>query len=226
MSCGVAIFVKTPQLTPVKTRLWPCLGRSRAEALYRISAKAVASVVAQAGPVTKAQAYWAVAEEAAVHVEFWESIPCLAQGEGGLGERMAHVYAALRRRHYAAILVGADAPQITASHLRRATDWLDNSESRLVIGPAEDGGFWLFGGNCPLPASAWSQVHYSATDTAAQFVRAMDGVGPWRTLETLRDIDTARDLEPALAALTLLDMPTPAQAQLSAWLANLPELYA
>jgi rSAM/selenodomain-associated transferase 1 len=219
MSCGVAIFVKTPSLSPVKTRLWPDIGRHRAEALYLISAEAVASVAQQARGM---QPYWAVAESGALHTDAWLDLPHLPQGDGSLGERMAHVYQLLRKRHHAAILVGADAPQLTAGALCRAADWLSCVESRLVMGRAGDGGFWLFGGNEALPDRAWTGVRYSVADTATQFARAMQASGRWLELETLRDIDTAADIPHVLSSLSALHAPTAAQICLADWLAKLP----
>lgn len=220
--CGVAIFVKTPSLSPVKTRLWPGIGRRWAEALYLLSAEAVASVAQRAAGV---QPYWAVAEAAALHSDAWIDLPHLPQGEGSLGERMAHIYRLLRKRHLAALLIGADAPQLTATSLSKAADWLSCVESRLVLGRAQDGGFWLFGGNCPLSDGAWTSVRYSAPDTAAAFVRAMHTGGCWLELESLRDIDTAGDLPHAMASLAALEAPTAAQLRLAQWLAplSLPE---
>jgi hypothetical protein len=226
MSCGVAIFVKTPALSPVKTRLWPGIGQRQAEALYLLSAEAVASVVQQADGDLRIQPYWAVAEAAALHTDAWTDLHHLPQGAGGLGERMAHVYRLLRQRHHAAILVGADAPQLTTGELRKAVAWLSCAESRLVIGRAHDGGFWLFGGNTPLVDRAWTEVRYSAPDTATQFIGAMQPSGRWLEhhwleLDTLRDIDTAADIGPVLASLAALDAPTPAQLRLLDWLQRL-----
>lgn len=222
MGCGVAIFVKTPTLSPVKTRLWPGIGRRRAEALYLLSAEAVASVARQAGGV---QPYWAVAETAAMHSNAWLDLPHLSQGEGSLGERMAHVYRQLRQRHHAAVLIGADAPQLSAASLLKAAEWLSCTNSRLVLGRADDGGFWLFGGNSHLPDQAWTSVRYSAPDTAMEFTRAMRGGGHWLELESLRDIDAADDIPRALASLAAINAPTAAQVRLLRWLTSpaLPE---
>lgn len=213
--CGLAIFVKTPALSPVKTRLWPGIGRARAEVLYRLAAAAVASVARQAEGV---QPYWAVAEADALHSDAWADFPHLAQGEGGLGERMARVYRLLRQRHRAALLIGADSPQLAAQSLARAAAWLQESADRLALGRAEDGGFWLFGGNRPLADAAWTRVRYSAPDTAASFARAMHGQGDWLELERLCDIDTAGDIPRAAAALAALPAPTAAQTRLLGWL--------
>ncbi|MBS0212012.1 MAG: DUF2064 domain-containing protein [Proteobacteria bacterium] len=213
MSCGIAIFVKTPALSPVKTRLWPQIGRSRAEALYMASADAVASVVRQAGADASITAYWAVAEALVLRAEYWADLPRLQQGGGGLGQRMDRVYRTLRHRHHAAILLGADSPQLKLNELHRAAQWLASLEPRLVIGRAEDGGFWLFGGNTPIPPQPWAQVPYSTATTGQHFVQAMDALGHWLELEPLRDLDTAADLLPVLSKLEAIHAPTAAQAR-------------
>lgn len=218
MNCGIGIFVKTPSLSPVKTRLWPGLGRRCSEALYLIAAEAVASVAAAAQRRAGVQPYWAVAEAEALHSDAWIDLPHLPQGAGSLGSRMAQVYRMLRLRHHGAILVGADTPQLVPATLERAADWLASVEPRLVIGCAQDGGFWLFGGNVALPDSAWMSPKYSSDATADQFIAAMQGFGHWLQLETLRDIDTAMDLPNVHAHLSQLAAPTDAQRRLLDWL--------
>ena len=222
MSCGIAIFVKTPSLSPVKTRLWPGLGQPRAQALYLASASAVASVAEAAQRGGSVQAYWAVAEDVALTADAWRGLPQLPQGDGSLGARMAQVYRLLRQQHRGAVLIGADTPQLAAGALERAAHWLQSDEPQLVIGRAQDGGFWLFGGNAALPESAWLEPRYSTAGTADEFIAAMRGQGRWLQLETLRDIDTADDLPQVRAQLAALETPTQAQRQLLAWLETLP----
>lgn len=224
MSCGIGIFVKTPSLSQVKTRLWPGLGRQCSEALYLVSAEAVASVAERAQQHAGVQPYWAVAEAAAMHSDAWIDLPHVSQGTGSLGQRMAQVYRMLRLRHHGAILIGADTPQLVPEALERAAHWLASVESRLVIGRAKDGGFWLFGGNVALPDGAWTSPHYSTADTADQFVAAMQGYGQWLQLETLRDIDTVTDLPDVHAHLSQLAAPTQAQRRLVDWLDALPSV--
>lgn len=219
--CGLAILVKTPALSAVKTRLWPAIGQQQATRLFEASADATRSVVARTMSHCSVQGYWAVAEAAAVHQKRWTGLPTIAQGDGGLGERMAQAYNQLRLDHHCAILIGADSPQLPASALQAAVGWLDSSEPRLVIGPAEDGGFWLFGANVELPGAAWTQSEYSSPDTASGFRTAMDQYGKWLDLPTLRDVDRADDI-PALADdLSQLVDPTAEQRSLLALLERL-----
>lgn len=221
MKCAVAIFVKTPGHSPVKSRLWPDLGRTDAERLHWGSAAAVGSVVTRAGVDGTICGYWAIAEPLELAATAWPGLAHVAQGEGGLGLRMATVYRSLQARHGAAILIGADAPQLDTGLLRRAAEWLQSSSARLVIGPAFDGGFWLFGGNRELPESDWTGIDYSKPTTAMAFTAAMDGQGDWLELDALRDIDGLADIDPVRQQLAALEDPTPEQARLARLLGEL-----
>lgn len=219
MSGAVAIFVKTPGWSALKTRLAAVTGESYAHEWYRMAADAVASVALRARSTHGITPYWAVAEAGAEST--WTGLPTIAQGDGDLGARMARVHSALVERHGFAMLIGADAPQLTADALGRAAHWLDDRESpepRQVLGPAADGGFWLYGSNRSIPADAWSRVAYSQPDTATQFRNAMQQYGRWQALEQLTDADRASDLKPVQQALQLLADPTAQQRTLAQWM--------
>lgn len=221
MSGGLAIFVKTPSISPIKTRLAARIGATDAEAFHRRSADAVVSVALQAQARGGALAYWAIAEQAALQSDAWAGLPTLAQGSGGLGARMRSVYRQLLERDGFAILLGADTPQLCAGSLLSAAQWLSSTTPRLVIGPALDGGFWLFGGNVALPEAAWLVPTYSQRTTRFEFVQAMDGIGQWLELETLSDVDRMQDVSQVCSDLNALPHPTPEQLALMQWLSHL-----
>lgn len=221
MNGGVAIFVKTPGLSPVKTRLAARIGAQAAEDWHRRAAAAVAEV---AQGIDGLSAYWAVAEPAGRVADAWRGLPLLEQGAGALGERMRRVHAALLARHDFALLLGADTPQLDARHLAEAGAWLDSAEPRLVMGPAADGGFWLLGSNCRPAAADWTRTPCGRADTAAGFREAMDRHGRWRLLPQLTDVDEADDLAAMLGEMAQLPGPLPAQRALAEWTrAALPE---
>ena len=119
MSAGIAIFVKTPGYSPVKSRLAAECGRAYAEAWYLRAAAAVASVARTTAADAKASAstgrWRSPPRSKAVR---GPAFPMLGQGEGGLGERMARVHARagrgarrgrIDRRGHAAAVLGAAA---------------------------------------------------------------------------------------------------------------------
>ena len=219
MGGAIAVFVKTPGFSPVKTRLAAKLGKENAEAFHVASSRSVSSVVQTVSPLADIQSYYAVAEESALNHHYWQDLPCLWQGEGGLGERMAHVYQTLLAKHDFVILVGADIPHMTTQDLLAASSWLPhNEQARLAFGPSVDGGFWLFGGNCKIPDNIWTDVVYSKADTGIQFFNKIEQVGEVKVLASLRDADEVNDLIPLRKALCKLTKPSQAQQELVCFL--------
>jgi rSAM/selenodomain-associated transferase 1 len=208
---ALAIFVKTPGLSPLKTRLAAGIGAERAAHFYLLAVASVAEVAAATMPILTP--YWAVAEAEALAHEMWSGFPVVSQGEGGLGDRLDHVYRTLQERHGSVLLIGADAPQITPDLLVQAA----THARPFVLGPALDGGFWLFGGARPIDASVWRSVTYSVAQTAEQLLQALTGAGDVQFVEALRDVDREDDLEPLRAALDRLPAALDAQMALSRW---------
>ncbi len=215
MSGALALFVKTPGRSPLKTRLAAAIGQQAAEGWYAAACAATLEVVERFERASGAQAYWAVAEDDALDDPRWATLPRIAQGEGGLGARMARVHADLVARHGRGLLVGADAPQLECAMLEEADAWLADAAPRIAIGPSRDGGFWLFGGNRALPPTDWEGVPYSRTDTLQRFRSTMAAHGAWLDVAALRDVDTPDDLAALPAALAALPEPTPAQRRLA-----------
>ncbi|WP_376696700.1 TIGR04282 family arsenosugar biosynthesis glycosyltransferase [Wenzhouxiangella sp. EGI_FJ10305] len=207
---AIAIFVKTPGLSPVKTRLARTLGTEQAEALYLECAATVAEVVGQASP----NVYWAIAEPERQAAAHWPGLAHIAQGPGGLGERMQRVLAALVERHGSGLLLGADAPQIDAALLRRACSWLSCDPPLNACGPARDGGFWTFGANHVPPLERWTRVPYSRPDTLQRFRESIGDETEWLELPMLSDLDTAEDMARVAAELKRLHRPLPSQLAL------------
>jgi uncharacterized protein len=193
MSGSIAIFVKTPAHSPLKTRLASSIGSRAATEWYKAACLAVKSVIKQVQPLTRISAYWAVAEETALRNGIWKDFPALAQGEGSLGERMGRVHRMLVRQHGFGILIGADAPQLSVDDFQKAAAFLHHTSARLVIGPASDGGFWCVGANRRIDMTIWTSVEYSQADTCEKFLAQLSDF-ECMTLRQLTDVDTENDL--------------------------------
>lgn len=210
MSTAIAIFVKTPALSPVKTRLAAGIGNEAAQEFYRISLDAVKETV----KAVEAIAYWAVAEEKGLTDPLWLGFPSLHTGDGGLGERQYYIYETLLANYDRVLLIGADAPQISRDILEQAIIALDTHD--FVIGPARDGGYYLFGGRTKTPQKIWGLVPWSTSETRDQ----LESLLPSKPvhLSMLTDVDTEDDLR-----YMRQEMPehiTPEQALILEWIEN------
>jgi rSAM/selenodomain-associated transferase 1 len=124
---------------------------------------------------------------------------CVAQRGGDLGARMANLAAdLLAAGHSGVLIVGSDLPTVPVSHLAEAARCLAEDAADLVLGPAEDGGYYLVGLRRPAPA-LFSDV---AWGTAAVFevtlarARALDLrvhlLPPWHDVDTTEDLARLR----------------------------------
>ncbi|TAL85661.1 MAG: DUF2064 domain-containing protein [Rhodanobacter sp.] len=216
MTPALAIFVKTPGLSPVKTRLAATVGTAEAIRFHSLAAAATAAVVRRCRP--SLVPYWAVAESGPQARDAWPEFAQTGQGEGDLGVRMHQVYTELQARHGRVLLIGADVPQLTPDLLLAALALLDDEATPYVLGNAFDGGFWLVGGRAPIERGLWVGVPYSQADTAARFRHALTAHGGIASVSTLHDVDDAADLPALAAALATLIDPVPEQRALAGWL--------
>ncbi|WP_428410102.1 TIGR04282 family arsenosugar biosynthesis glycosyltransferase [Hyphococcus sp.] len=195
----VIVFVKTPVAGRVKTRLGAEIGMGRAAALFRLlTQRTIAeSLKGEWRTMLAVDPPWAAHGSA----RFWpHNVARMPQGRGDLGDRMARAFALAPQGP--AVIIGADAPGLRARHLRRAFSALKGADA--VFGPAEDGGYWLVGLNrrCAAP-DLFKAVRWSTKHALADTLKTLPSSFEMRMLETLADVDEAKDLSlmgPAAAA--------------------------
>jgi hypothetical protein len=223
LSAALAIFVKTPGLSPIKTRLARSIGVEAAIEFHRCAAAAVAAVaraaIAQGVDLTP---YWVVAEADAIGHAAWRGFPTVWQGTGKLADRLEQVHDELRARHGRVLLIGADAPQITTAQLAAALAALDDPATPFALGRACDGGFWLLASRAEIPRHVWQAVNYSQPGTAGELASALGTLGNVAALSELTDADTADDLPRLQSELEALPAALPEQRAVCAWIASLP----
>lgn len=183
MEPRLCIFARWPEPGKAKTRLIPALGAAGAASVYskllrHTVAAARASDLEFELRVTGGSA-------TAFTVLFGHDMTVVDQGGGDLGAKLARAGAPV-------ILIGSDAPGLTAALLREAADRLRDHE--VVIGPASDGGYYLIALRDPSPwlfaDMPWSTPQVFP-ETLARL--AHRGITPFMLAE-LTDIDTGEDL--------------------------------
>lgn len=190
MKTAIAIFVKTPGVSPLKTRLAASLGKQKAEHFYQLSLKSIVSTLKKIA----INPYWAIAEKQSLNNPLWSDLNRLHTGEGDLGDRQSHIYHELLKTHDGVILIGADAPQLSIEIIEQAMDALKTHD--YAIGPANDGGYYLLAGQRNIPAKVWSTTPWSDAKTRETLVAQLHSK-PYE-LGMLTDVDTESDLNSML----------------------------
>lgn len=147
--CAIAIMAKAPRVGQAKTRLVPPLSAQDAAALSACFIRDAAENIAAATRQAAVEGYIAFAP-AEAEAEFQ---PLLAPGtqllpsrRPGLGASLYDAAADLLGAGYGSVcLINSDSPTLPTSILVAAARALAPTGDRLVLGPAEDGGYYLIG---------------------------------------------------------------------------------
>jgi rSAM/selenodomain-associated transferase 1 len=187
---ALAVFVKHPTPGAVKTRLAAAIGPEAAARLYRALAEHVLDATTPS-PGEYERLVFFDPREALSEMRNWlPGVRLLAQAEGDLGARMSDAFArAFARGAGRVVLVGTDAPGVSRETVREAFDALDTAD--LVLGPAEDGGYYLVALRTPRPelfaGMAWStpSVREETLARAGAAGLSVRGLAPLHDIDTL-----------------------------------------
>jgi len=188
------IFVKQPEAGRVKTRLGRSIGFEKAARLYAH----LAGFVWQEIRKYEDCEHWVLFEPAsaldAIRIWLPDADRYLVQADGDLGRRLLGAFAAAQdgsRR--GVVAVGSDVPRLRASDLAQAFEALRSHDA--VIGPADDGGYWLIGLSRSFP-EIFKGISWSTSTVAAETIELLEKHGRTYTrLRALRDIDEVSDLD-------------------------------
>jgi len=229
--CAIAVMAKAPRPGAVKTRLVPPLTQEAAAALSAGFLRDMPENITLAAREVAICGYVAHAP-AGFEAEFDGMLAdgtrlVLADGAGvsasrvqGFGRSLLHAAQALfAQGHDAVCLLNSDSPTLPNSILAQSAAALAESGDRIVLGPAEDGGYYLLGMKAPH-IHLFEDIAWSTGEVAAQTrerARALDL--PLVELDPWYDVDDAptllrlcRELASAPPADGLAPYPAPATA--------------
>lgn len=189
------VFTRYPEAGRNKTRLIPMLGAEGAAQLHERMTRltlAWADTLAHAQPID-VQVQFTGADESAMAARFGAQFRYVPQCDGDLGARLEQAIGkAFQEGCQRVVVVGTDCPTLSEGIARRAIDHLADHD--MVLGPAEDGGYYLIGLSKPVPTLfhdiAWS------TDQVLEQTLAAANQSDLRIalLPTLPDVDLPEDL--------------------------------
>lgn len=215
MRTTVCVFAKPPVAGQVKTRLAAELGASNSAELAACFLRDTWRLV---DALPWARAILATTDEAWGSTQVGEE-RTWPQGPGDLGQRIERVLSRALRLTEQALAVGADTPGLPSSLLEDARHALSTQDA--VLGPSEDGGFYVIGlRRCP--AGLFASLPWScATTFESMLARLTESGLTTRVLPRWFDVDRPHDL---WRLDELLQAGTIEARETSAWLAHYRKL--
>jgi rSAM/selenodomain-associated transferase 1 len=143
---AVAIMAKAPQPGQVKTRLCPPLSHRRAAQLYQCFLCDKIAQVNALPRVTPAVSYSPPESQSWFKDLTPPHFMLLPQYGDDLGARLLSTFEQLFQAGYTEVLViDSDTPTLPTAHLEQALSLFAAPQNDVVLGPTEDGGYYLIG---------------------------------------------------------------------------------
>jgi uncharacterized protein len=196
--CALGLMAKVPVAGEVKTRLVPpltageaaalnvCFIRDMAENIDSVTRKETASGLVIYTPTGSESAF-----DGVLPVGF----RLLAQRGTSLGERLCNATDDLFGEGYGAVcLINSDSPTLPQSSLVQAIELLAADGDRVVVGAAEDGGYYLIGLK-HAHANLFHDIAWSTADVLARTRQRAEEIDlPVELLPSWYDVDDAETL--------------------------------
>jgi rSAM/selenodomain-associated transferase 1 len=182
MSCAIGVMAKAPQAGRSKTRLCPPLLPAQAAAMSAAFLRDITENIALAAQKADIRGMIAYAPAGGEHLFdghladgtellLADGTPDMPANVTGFGRCLLHAtQAMLALGHQAACVLNSDSPTLPTEFLVRAARALLEPGDRAVLGPAEDGGYYLLGLKS-AHAHMFADIAWS-TDSVAGATRA------------------------------------------------------
>lgn len=197
-TCALAVMIKAPRAGASKTRLVPPLTPTEAAALsvcfLRDTTASIADVTRDVRAAGVA-VYTPVGAEAAFAGLLPAAFSLLAQRGEAFGDRLLYAAEDLLAVGYESLcLIDSDSPTLPPQLLAAAVNALSRPGDRVVLGPSDDGGYYLIGLK-RAHRHLFADVAWSTAKVCAQTVkRAIEIELAVTTLPLWYDVDDAATL--------------------------------
>lgn len=186
MKKSLIILAKKPELGKCKTRLAQGIGEALAHVVYQKLLSNTLSIAQN--PAWETHVFWKGEGAYPLSAEF----KVKEQVTGDLGLKMCRAFETTLSENDAAVMIGTDCPDLTSDLLHQAFKALENKD--LVLGPSEDGGYYLIGMKRNMPF-LFDNMEWSTPEVLENTVqRANKNTLNVVQLRSLNDIDTESDL--------------------------------
>jgi hypothetical protein len=196
--CALAVMTKAPQPGRVKTRLVPPLTPNEAAELNKCFLRDTAAAISNATAKNDAcgiAVYTPVGAEAAYADILPGDFSLLPQRGHKFGERLYFAAVDLFRCGFNSVcLIDSDSPTVPAANFVQAVKLLTSPGDRIVLGPCDDGGYYLVGLKNPHRA-LFEQIDWSTECVLDQTIQRAAKISiEVKLLPTGYDVDDAASL--------------------------------
>lgn len=193
---ALVVMAKAPVPGTVKTRLVPPLTYEQAAELYRALLLDQLRHLRTIDSVERYLAYAPADVEAMMREFGGADYRYMPQRGAELGERMKNVFDDLwQRGHKRIALVGSDLPALPTQIICQAFERIAGDERRVVLGPSQDGGYYLVGMNQATP-EIFENMIWSHDQVLAQTTARLNALNvSFTMLPIWYDLDSMEDLE-------------------------------
>lgn len=185
------IFIKNPEKGKVKTRLAETIDDKKALEVYH---RLLSITKRETVSLNSDRQVWY--SRYVDKDDIWENGEYEKRLQKGrnLGERMREAFRqAFVDGYEKAVIIGSDCAELTREIIQRAFSKLEDSD--VVIGPSEDGGYYLLGMKSFHP-ELFADIEWSTSSVFTQTVKRAENLGlSLHVLLMLNDIDTEEDLD-------------------------------
>jgi rSAM/selenodomain-associated transferase 1 len=194
---AIVVFAKFPESGKVKTRLGKQIGNDAAASLYKLFMAQTFRFTAQLDATC-----FVTVEPADRVAQFVDFVPkgcqVFAQEGPDLGQRLIHAFDFVFSEISARVIaLGTDSPTLPPEYVTEAFERLEYSD--VVIGPAEDGGYYLIGVNQPQRA-LFEEVSWSSDSVLKATIERAQCTGlSYSLLPIWYDVDELDSLQRAAA---------------------------
>lgn len=145
--CALGIMTKAPRAGAVKTRLQPPLTAEEAAALNICFLRDVSNAIAQASAGSMGVGIFTPTESEDAYQNILPGDFLLLPQRGeDFGARLANAVEDLLHLGFVSCcLINSDSPTVRADFFRQAVAELQHAGDRVVLGPSDDGGYYLIG---------------------------------------------------------------------------------
>jgi rSAM/selenodomain-associated transferase 1 len=159
--CALAVMAKAPRPGKVKTRLAPPLTLDQSAALNICFLKDTTANIASIAGASGLVCYTPIGDEGLFDGILPNSFRLIAQRGDAFGERLLAAAEDILSVGYGSVcLIDSDSPTVPAGAFAQAVEELARPGDRVVLGPSDDGGYYLIGlkkaHSAPFERIAWS----------------------------------------------------------------------